>query len=96
MENDPHILSPTGILDGPKGTALLDDVHAALKAGFRAIRIDMQDITFMDSAGFGYLVMALKSVKQSGGGMSLLNVNSQVRLVLELTGTDQVLTMLEA
>lgn len=44
----------------------------------------------MDSSGFGALVSVLKRVREHGKQLYLCNLNSQVRIVLELTGTEKV------
>lgn len=95
MPDSPHRISPAGILDGSQGNAVLHQVSEALEQGGTSIEIDMDAVTFMDSAGFGALVIAFKNVKAAGGRFRLLNVNTQVRLVLEITGTDRMLMLLE-
>ncbi len=47
----------------------------------------------MDSSGFGSLVTALKRVRECGKQLYLCSLNSQMRIVLELTGTDRVFTI---
>jgi anti-anti-sigma factor len=95
MAEHPCVLAPAGILDASLGDGVCDDIRRALEGGHRSIRIDMKDVTFMDSAGFGSLVIALKKVREAGGELSLRNVNAQVRLVLELTGTERILMMFD-
>lgn len=96
MPEHPHVIAPSGILDESQGDVLRADIRQALQQGYTRIQVDMNDVTFMDSAGLGSLVIALKKVRESGGELTLRNVNSQVRLVLELTGTERLLLMLDS
>jgi anti-anti-sigma factor len=89
-----HVIAPSGILDATQGKALRDKFMTTLEGGVKDFRLDMGQITFMDSAGFGALVMILKKVREAGGQLTLTNVQHQVRLVLELTGTDKIFTLL--
>lgn len=84
------ILHPNGVLDGERGSCLRQEAVAVIEAGARSLTIDMEGVTFMDSSGFGALVMVLKRAKQAECRLALSGINSQVRLVLELTGTDRV------
>jgi anti-anti-sigma factor len=93
MGGSVHVIAPSGILDASQGEALRERFMAAMAEGITAFQLDMGQISFMDSAGFGALVMILKKVRESGGQLTLTGVQHQVRLVLELTGTDKVFTI---
>jgi anti-anti-sigma factor len=88
-----HVIAPAGILDASQGDALREQFMAAIEQGVTGFQLDMEQISFMDSAGFGALVMILKKVRESGGRLVLTGVQHQVRLVLELTGTDKIFTI---
>ena len=95
MSDSLHVIAPSGILDAAQGEALRDQFMTALERGVTGFQLDLGQITFMDSAGFGALVMILKKVREAGGRLTLTNVQHQVRLVLELTGTDKIFTIRE-
>jgi len=90
-----QVLQPSGVLDAALGARLRDQVVEALAASPTAVLIDMAGITFMDSSGFGALVMVLKRSREAGCRLALGRPNSQVRLVLELTGTDRVFELVD-
>jgi anti-anti-sigma factor len=69
---------------------LLEQVREALITEPDIVVIDCQQITFMDSSGFGALVGCLKKVREAGRRLVLRSPASQMRLVLEITGTDKV------
>jgi anti-anti-sigma factor len=91
--NDLYIIKPEGRIDMQSGPDLLSHVTAVLAEKTSDILIDFQDVTFMDSCGFGSLVMSLKRVRELNRQVYLCDLNSQVLLVLELTSMDRVFTI---
>ncbi|MCP9884014.1 STAS domain-containing protein [Synechococcus sp. ATX 2A4] len=93
MNADVHVIAPAGALDQTTGHLLKAQLQDAITSGHRHVLVDCGGITFMDSNGFGCLVAALKTTREHGACFALCGVGSQVRLVLELTGTDAVFTI---
>jgi anti-anti-sigma factor len=91
-----RVIEPEGILDATSGQGLRGEVAEAINAGSSSIVIDLQSVSFMDSSGFGALVMALKKAKEADCRLMLQHLNPQVRLVLELTGTDSIFEIVAA
>ncbi|MFQ6537335.1 MULTISPECIES: STAS domain-containing protein [Aphanothece] len=85
-----YILSPRGFIDAQNGSDLRDRIISILVEQPRDVVIDCKDVEFMDSSGFGCLVSALKRVREQGHQLCLSGINSQLRAVFELTGTDRV------
>jgi anti-anti-sigma factor len=88
--DDLCILNPVGLLDAQSGADLRQSIGTILAEKPRDILIDCQGLDFMDSSGFGALVSVLKRVREQGRQLYLCGLNSQVRIVLELTGTEKV------
>lgn len=91
--DDLYILKPLGLLDAQSGEELRQSVGTVLAERPRNILIDCQGIDFMDSSGFGALVSVLKRIREQGKQLFLCGLCSQVRIVLELTGTEKVFTI---
>jgi anti-anti-sigma factor len=83
-------IRPSGILNAESGQALLQQVSEFLRSTPEVVVIDCEQITFMDSSGFGALVSCLKRVREAGARLALRSPASQMKLVLEITGTDKV------
>jgi anti-anti-sigma factor len=81
---------PSGILDGINGSQLRRDITAAVETGIDIVLLDLQDITFMNSAGLGTLLAALRSVKTTGGKIFLCSANEQVKMLFGMTKMEQV------
>lgn len=84
------VFQPSNILDSASTASLSQDIENALQAGVKQMLIDLQGVTFIDSSGLGGLVSSFKSVRSSGGTLSLCSINEQPRMLLEITGIDQV------
>ncbi len=91
-----YIISPKGFIDGQNGADLRERIASILVEQPRHVLIDCKDVEFMDSSGFGCLVTALKRVRENGKQLCLSGINSQLRAVLELTGTDRVFPIFPA
>ena len=81
---------PSGIFDGIQGNQLRIEITSAVETGVDIVLLDLQDITFMNSAGLGTLLAALKAARKIGGKISLCSVNEQVQLLLRMTKMERI------
>jgi anti-sigma B factor antagonist len=88
--NSPSILRPQGRIDAQVGEELLAQVAGIVAENSTDILIDFADVDFMDSCGLGSLVMTLKRVREKQKQIYLCCLNSQLKLVLELTSMDRI------
>lgn len=75
----------TGILD----TSTYQDFDEALKPALadpaaRALRLEMQDLTFISSMGLGTVVKARKAIEAKGGVLVMVGAQPQVAKVFEI------------
>ena len=83
------------------GQMLLDDgdlafrkrIHDLIDRGFAKIVLDLGGITYIDSSGVGMLVAKLKTLKERGGDLKLLNLNRRAESLL---GMLKLLILFEA
>lgn len=80
------------------------DAHAtgrlrdALRAGVASstTRVDLSEVTFLDSAALAVLVSAHKEHVAAGGRFLLQRPSQPARIILEVTGLDRVLDVATA
>ncbi|MGK2853592.1 MAG: STAS domain-containing protein [Microbacteriaceae bacterium] len=84
-----HLAGRLNMVSAPK---LRDAVVKAVADGHARLVIDLSDVEFIDSSGLGALVSGLKTTRQAGGDLRIAAPNEQVRLVLQLTNVERVLT----
>lgn len=90
MSSMVKIIQPAGILDSVNGNRFRREIGDLVESGVNTVLIDCRDVELMDSSGLGALVMALKTLRAADGKLFLCSVNDQLKMVLELTGMDDV------
>ncbi|HEY8588938.1 MAG TPA: STAS domain-containing protein [Naasia sp.] len=92
IPGDVAVLRLSGKLNMVSASALRDAITSLLEAGQRRLVADLADVPFMDSSGLGALIAGLKSARQAGGDLRIASVGEQIRMVLQLTNMERVLT----
>ena len=83
-------LQPTGVLDRVQGAQLRQDVEALVRSGVNTLVLDCSDLALIDRSGLGALVVCLKALRSAGGNLYLRDLQEQGKLLLEVTGMDDV------
>jgi len=92
-----EIVQPSGILDGVSAKDLRTQILDLLESKKpTSILVDLQDLTFMDSAGLGALVSILKTVRLAGSEFFLCSLNDQVKIIFDLTKMEKVFKIFES
>src|SRR6266576_656494 len=73
------------IVLGEESNALREKVKSLIAEGKKKIVLNMDNVTFIDSAGLGTLVAAHHSVKTQGASLRLCHLGSKFQEVLQIT-----------
>ena len=65
-------------------------VHKAIDSGARNLVVDLTDVSYMDSSGFGTLLGATKRVRPKGGTISLVGCSEAIERMLRITRLDTI------
>lgn len=84
-----RVITLSGRLDGQAPLELRKNFSAWLTQKSQII-IDCTDLEYIDSNGLGSLIFGLRTAINNNGDIRLANVQANVRMMLELTRTDQV------
>lgn len=84
------LFKPQGSIDLQGGLALTEQITEAGSQPDQIWVIDLAEVDFMDSSGLVSLIKGLTSARQHGCRLVLCNVQTPVRLILELTQLDSV------
>lgn len=68
-------------------------VREMLNDGFKNILLNMESVTYIDSAGIGELVSCYTTVTTQGGAMKLVKTAAKIRDLLQMT---KLLTVFES
>jgi anti-anti-sigma factor len=71
---------------------VLADALAIAFDGARAIRLNLADLTFLDSTGLREFLQGYHRAEAEGVGYQVVNPRGHIRQVLEVTGTYDYLT----
>jgi len=75
---------------GEGDVALRNAVQEVLDGGNQHILLNLEKVSYMDSAGIGELVACYKRVKEKDGSVKLLNPSGKVYDLLALTKLEEV------
>lgn len=64
---------------------LREEIGSLLAEGTKEIVLNMEDVSYVDSAGLGELVGLYTTVANRGGSLKLLNLQSKMRNLMEIT-----------
>lgn len=75
---------------GEGDVILRERVHELLDSGNKHILLNLEKVSYMDSAGIGELVACYKRAKEKEGTVKLLNPSGKVYDLLQLTKLEEV------
>src|SRR4030081_934035 len=73
------------IVLGEESNALREKVKSLIAEGKKKVVLNMDNITFIDSAGLGTLVAAHHSAKSQGAALKLCHLGAKFQEVLQIT-----------
>ena len=59
------------------------------------LRLDLENLTFMDSSGIGVLLGRLRMLQERGGTQSVMNMQPSVENLFRLSGLHRVIAVLD-
>jgi anti-sigma B factor antagonist len=85
------VMDLSGKITIGEGDVLLrEEVNKLLETDWKNILLNLNGVTYMDSAGIGELVACYKRAAESGARLKLLNPSGRVSDLLSLTKLQQV------
>ena len=75
---------------GEGDVVLREKVHELLEGGQQHVLLNLEKVSYMDSAGIGELVACYKRAKEKEGIVKLLNPSGKVYDLLQLTKLEEV------
>ena len=77
---------------GEGDTLLKDKLHSLLHQGRKKLLLNLGQVSYVDSAGLGALVMAYTTVTREGGSLKLVSITTKLQDLLSIT---KLLTVFE-
>ena len=85
------IIKFTGHVDSDSYTVLGNALDNLLKQGTTKIVVDLSEVTYMSSAGWGVLVGNLKKARDNRGNIVLAALSEEVKAVYELIEFNEII-----
>lgn len=80
------LVAPQGNIKlGETDLALRETINSQIEKGHNRLVLDLAGVRYMDSAGIGEVVAALKRVRQNGGDMKVAGLNEHLLDLFTLT-----------
>ncbi len=94
VDAERHIIALHGDVDLFTTPELKQVLAECIESGRVRIVVDLTETTFLDSTALGVLIGAVKRVRSHGGELALVNVDENIAKTFEITGLDQIFTIL--
>jgi anti-sigma B factor antagonist len=94
LDAERHVIAVRGEIDLFTAPELKHKLGEAIEAGRRQIVVDLSETTFLDSTALGVLIGAVKRLRSDSGRLVLVNVDVNIAKTFEITGLDQIFTIL--
>jgi anti-sigma B factor antagonist len=92
-EADVPVLDVRGEIDVASAPELQDTLAGVIRTTPRILVVNLAEVTFIDSSGLGVLIGAVKAMRASGGDLRLVVTQPHIIRLLELTGLEEVFTV---
>jgi anti-sigma B factor antagonist len=93
---DGHVtIALTGELDLATAPQLAEELALIPPDGTELLTLDLSGLTFVDSTGLSTFVAAFKQLGSQGVGMVLRSPTASTRRVLEISGLDKLLPVID-
>ncbi|WP_436794516.1 STAS domain-containing protein [Actinospongicola halichondriae] len=90
------VLTATGEIDVAAAPGLREQLVALIENGTTELVVDLEGVDFIDSTGLGVLVGAVRRARSAEGDVRLVCTNSRLLKVFDVTGLDEVFTIVES
>jgi anti-sigma B factor antagonist len=94
LDDERHVVAVSGEIDLFTAPELKSALGEALESGHTRIVVDLTNTTFLDSTALGVLIGAVKRLRSRDGALALVNVDENIAKTFEITGLDQIFTIL--
>ncbi len=94
VDEERHVLAVRGEIDVSTAPRLKQALEESIDLGRTRIVIDLAETESLDSAALGVLIGTVRRLRPSDGALALADINANVAKTFEITGLDQIFTIL--
>lgn len=87
-------VSVSGEIDHHNAAVFRYEADEAIQASLSPnVRIDLGDVTFMDSSGIGFVMGRYRVVQSYGGNLEVVNLSERIYSMMKLAGLDKLVKL---
>jgi len=90
------VLDVGGEIDVATSPRLKELLTGLIEGGSALVIVNLTEVTFIDSTGLGALAAAVRDARAVGGDLRLVVTSPQIIKLLELTGLDEVFSVVSS
>ncbi len=83
----------TGRIDGSNVMQFEESIKDAIEEGDRAVVLDMENLTYISSAGLRAILMTAKTLQNRNAKFLLCSLSKSIREVFEVSGFDKIINI---
>ena len=95
IDAERHVLAVRGEIDLFTAPELKKMLADAIENGATRVVVDLSETTFLDSTALGVLIGAVKRLRSRDGQLVIVNTDANIAKTFEITGLDQIFTILD-
>ncbi|MBQ2847885.1 MAG: STAS domain-containing protein [Clostridia bacterium] len=87
-------ISISGEIDHHNAAALRLEADEAIQSNLAPnVRIDFDEVTFMDSSGIGFVLGRYRIVSAYGGNVEVVNLSNKFYMMMKLAGLEKLMSL---
>ncbi|MHA6253006.1 STAS domain-containing protein [Oceanobacillus sp. CAU 1775] len=87
------VLTVSGEIDAYTAPKLKQAFQPMLEEENQEIIVDLEKVSYMDSTGLGVFIGVLKSAKEKGSSLELINIQERVYRLFHITGLEEIMNL---
>lgn len=91
LEENDYVVQLAGEIDVYTADKLNKAILPLTEDKVNNVKVDLQNVTYMDSTGLGVFIAAYKSAKKHESNLSLINTQQGVLRLFKITGLDEII-----
>ena len=90
---DTLIAKTEGRVDGTNAREFQADLEGAIGKTERAVLLDMEDLSYISSAGLRVILLTAKTLKSQNAQFAVCSLSDPIREVFEISGFDRIISI---
>ena len=82
-----------GRVDGANAREFQDDLTKAIEADDQAVVLDLENLSYISSAGLRVILMTARKLREQGSKFAVCSLSASIKEVFEISGFDKIISI---